>query len=321
MKICSLLPSGTEILYALGLGDQITGVSDLCDYPPQAAAKPVVSRSKIDPSVLSSEEVEAAMIDLLRSGENPYEIDEDWLAWESPDVILTQDLCHICEVNSGEVNSVVRGMEVQPRVVELNPRTFEDVLHSIEQVGAVCNARAPARELVASLRSRVRSITDTLGPEVRRPKVFSLEGVNPLVAGGHWIPDLLNLAGGDQAILQPGCPAKRLDWEEVRSYAPDKLYVDLCSSDIARGRREVPWLAAQPGWNGLPAVITGEVYLIDHVYFSRPGPRIVEGIEILAQLTHPDRFTGMVPAGTVAKLNAAAYRSGYDIGRCFSPFQ
>ena len=321
MKICSLLPSGTEILYALGLGDQITGVSDLCDYPPQAAEKPVVSRSKIDPSVLSSEEVEAAMIDLLRSGENPYEIDEDWLARESPDVILTQDLCHICEVDSGEVNSVVRGMEVQPRVVELNPRTFEDVLHSIEQVGAVCNARAPARELVASLRCRVRSITDTLGPEVRRPKVFSLEGVNPLVAGGHWIPDLLNLAGGDQAILQPGCPAKRLDWEEVRSYAPDKLYVDLCSSDIARGRREVPWLAAQPGWNDLPAVITGEVYLIDHVYFSRPGPRIVEGIEILAQLTHPDRFTGMVPAGTVAKLNAAAYRSGDDIGRCFSPFQ
>ena len=321
MKICSLLPSGTEILYALGLGDQITGVSDLCDYPPQAADKPVVSRSKIDPSALSSEEVEAAMIHLLRSGENPYEIDEDWLARESPDVILTQDLCHICEVDSGEVNSVVRGMEVQPRVVELNPRTFEDVLHSIEHVGAVCNARGPAQLLVASLRGRVRSITDTLGPEVRRPRVFSLEGVNPLVAGGHWIPDLLNLAGGDQAILAPGCPAKRLDWEEVRSYAPDKLYVDLCSSDIARGRREVPWLAAQPGWNDLPAVLAGEVYLIDHVYFSRPGPRIVEGIEILAQLTHPDRFTGMVPAGTVAKLAAAAYRFGGDIGRCFSPFQ
>ena len=321
MKICSLLPSGTEILYALGLGDQITGVSDLCDYPPQAADKPVVSRSKIDPSVLSSEEVETAMIDLLRSGENPYEIDEDWLARESPDVILTQDLCHVCEVDSGAVNTVVRGMEVQPRVVELNPRTFEDVLRSIEQVGAVCNARGPAQGLVASLRGRVRSITDRLGPEVRRPRVFSLEGVNPLVAGGHWIPDLLNLAGGDQAILPPGCPAKRLDWEEVRSYAPDKLYVDLCSSDIARGRREVPWLAAQPGWNDLPAVLAGEVYLIDHVYFSRPGPRIVEGIEILAQLTHPDRFTGMVPAGTVAKLDAAAYRSGDDIGRCFSPFQ
>ena len=321
MKICSLLPSGTEILYALGLGDQITGVSDLCDYPPQAADKPVVSRSKIDPSALSSEEVEAAMIDLLRSGENPYEIDEDWLARESPDVILTQDLCHVCEVDSGEVNTAVRGMEVQPRVVELNPRTFEDVLHSIEQVGAACNARGPARELVASLRGRVRSITDNLGPEVRRPRVFSLEGVNPLVAGGHWIPDLLNLAGGDQALLPPGCPAKRLDWEEVRSYAPDKLYVDLCSSDIARGRREVPWLAAQPGWNDLPAVLAGEVYLIDHVYFSRPGPRIVEGIEILAQLTHPGRFAGLVPAGTVAKLDAAAYRSGDDIGRCFSPFQ
>ena len=322
MKICSLLPSGTEILYALGLGDQVAGVSDLCDYPPEVRAKSIVSRSKVDPSVLSSDEVEAAMTALLRSGENPYEIDKDWLARESPDVIFTQDLCHVCEVDAGEVDAVVRGMAVQPRVVVLQPRTFEDILDSISQVGEACNAVEPAGRLVASLRERATLVLEKLRRAERRPCVFSLEGINPLVAGGHWIPDLLQLAGGDQTLLEPGCPARRLDWDEVLELAPEKLYVDLCSSDLARNTREVPWLAAQRGWRDLPAVLSGEVYLIDHAYFSRPGPRVVEGLEILAQLTHPGLFTGMVPPGVVAKLDAAAAARcpASAIGSCFAPF-
>ena len=322
MKICSLLPSGTEILYALGLGDLVAGVSDLCDYPTEVRDKPIVSRSKVDPSVLSSDEVEAAMTALLRSGENPYEIDQDWLVRESPDVIFTQDLCHVCEVDADEVDAVVRGMDVQPRVVVLQPRTFEDILSSICQVGEACDAKESADRLVASLRERVAAVRQKLGRAERRPSVFSLEGINPLVAGGHWIPDLLRLAGGDQTILEPGCPARRLYWDEVLEFAPEKLYVDLCSSDLARNTREVPWLAAQPGWSRLPAVAEGEVYLIDHAYFSRPGPRVVEGLEILAQLTHPGLFSGLIPAGVVAKLDAeaAAECPAEAIGRCFVPF-
>lgn len=322
MKICSLLPSGTEILFALGLGDQISGVSDLCDFPLEASSKRVVSRSKVDPSVLSSDEVEVAMLKLLANGENPYDLDQEWLVKESPDVILTQDLCHVCEVDAGQVTGVVAGMEVQPQVVVLQPRTFEGVLDSILQVGKACDAETQAIQAVSSMRDRVKFVRNRLPNDSQRPRVFSLEGINPLVLGGHWIPDMLNLAGGRQELFESGCSAKRLDWAEVREYDPDKLFVDLCSSDLARNLREAPWLEEQLGWRNLTSVKNGEVYLIDHSFFSRPGPRIVDGLEILAELTHPDLFHGMVPKGTVVKLDGQRYAGEPEgnLSECFFPY-
>jgi len=323
LKICCLLPSGAEILYALGLADSIIGVSDLCDYPPEILqTKTVVSRSRVDPSVMSSEEVEAALRDILTKGESPYELDYEWLARELPDIVFTQDLCHICEIDAGEVNLAVRGMSVQPRVVVLQPRTFADILDSITEVGEVCCVPGRAAELVASLDERARTIAEKVKCAPFRPAVFSLEGINPLVVGGHWIPDLLQRAGGSIANLEPGCDARRLDWQEVLDANPDKLFVDLCSSDVDRHLREVPWLASQKGWQDIPAVATGEVYLIDHSYFSCPGPRVVEGLEILAELTHPDLFSGRIPPGVAVKLDAdaAARTPPEDIASCFHPF-
>ena len=323
MKICCLLPSGAEILWELGLSDSVIGVSDLCDYPPEILqTKPVVSRSRVDPAVMSSEEVEAALRDILEKGESPYDLDYDWLARELPNIIFTQDLCHVCEIDAGEVNQAVRGMSVQPRVVVLQPRTFEDILDSIVEVGEVCGVPERSHRLVDSMRQRFRTITDRLNSATRRPSVFSLEGINPLVVGGHWIPDLLQMAGGKVCSLEPGCNARRLEWEEVLDAAPEKLFVDLCSSDVDRHLREVPWLAAQPGWQDIPAVKSGEVYLIDHSYFSCPGPRVVIGLEILAQLTHPHLFRGLIPPGVVVKLDAeaAAEVPPSGIARCFRPF-
>ena len=323
MKICCLLPSGAEILCALGLADNIIGVSDLCDYPPDVMrSKTVVSRSKVDPSVMSSEEVEAALRHILASGDSPYELDYEWLARELPEVVFTQDLCHICEIDAGEVNLAVRGMAVQPRVVVLQPRTFDDILDSICEVGDVCGVPHRASALVESLRARADAVAAGLKSAPNRPTVFSLEGINPLVAGGHWIPDLLQMAGGSVPGLEPGCDARRLGWQDVLDAAPEKLFVDLCSSDVARHLREVPWLAAQEGWRDIPAVAAGEVYLLDHTYFSCPGPRVVDGLEILAQLTHPDRFHGHIPQGVAAKLDAGAARDARsdDIASCFRPF-
>ena len=322
MKICSLLPSGTEILFALGLGDQLAGVSDLCDFPIEASSKRVVSRSKVDPSVLSSEEVEVAILNLLASGENTYDLDQEWLSKESPDVILTQDLCHVCEVDAGQVTGVVAGMEIQPQIVVLQPKTFEGVLDSILQVGNACDAETQATQVVSSLRDRVKFVQDRLAGNFQRPRVFSLEGINPLVLGGHWIPDMLSLAGGNQELYESGCSAKRLDWDEVQEYDPDKLFVDLCSSDLARNLREAPWLEEQNGWRDLTSVKNGEVYLIDHSFFSRPGPRIVDGLEILAELTHPELFHGLVPKGTVVKLDGQRYAGepDGDLSECFLPY-
>ena len=323
MKICCLLPSGAEILYALGLADSIIGVSDLCDYPPEILqTKAVVSRSRVDPSVMSSEEVEAALTEILRRGESPYDLDYEWLARELPDIVFTQDLCHICEIDAGEVNQAVRGMSVQPKVVVLQPRTFGEIMDSITEVGEVCGVPERAEELVTSLNGRVEIVAEKVKSAPSRPSVFSLEGINPLVVGGHWIPDLLRMAGGSITSLEPGCNARRLDWQEVLDVAPEKLFVDLCSSDVARHLREAPWLASHKGWQGIPAVEAGEVYLIDHSYFSCPGPRVVDGLEILAQLTHPGLFSGRIPPGVAVKLDAdaAARTPPEDIASCFHPF-
>jgi iron complex transport system substrate-binding protein len=322
MKICSLLPSGTEILFALGLGDQVIGVTDLCDYPPEAGDKPVVCRSKIDVSVMSSEEVEAEMRRLQASGESPYDLDQDWLVRHSPDVVLTQDLCYFCEVDAPTVDRAVQALAVQPRVLVLQPRRLGEIFQSICLVGETCGATSAAQGLVAQLEGRVGKVKELMASVSHRPRVFSIEGINPLVIGGHWIPELLQLAGGEQELYPPGCPAARLSWDEVRACAPEKLYIDLCSSDLDRQLREVSWLAEQPGWAAVPAVRAGEVYLIDHVYFSRPGPRVVQGLEILAQLTHPELFSGLIPPNTVAKLDRyrAAGAQGMDLARCFNPF-
>lgn len=319
MKICSLLPSGTEILYALGLGDQIIGVTDLCDYPPEVREKPVVCRSRIDVDSMTSDQVEAMMRRILAAGESPYELDGEWIANNSPDVVLTQDLCYFCEVDAQTVGRAVDQMPMPPEVVILQPKTLGGIFESILQVGRACGVSGPAADLVSALECRARAVEQTVNKIGHSPRVFSLEGINPLVAGGHWIPDLLLKAGGELAMLSPGSPATRLSWEEVVSAAPDRLFIDLCSSDLRRQKNEIPWLAGQEGWKGLPAVLSGEVYLIDHVYFSVPGPRVITGLEILAQLTHPSAFEGLIPENTVLKLDPelASGTAAENIGDCF----
>jgi len=322
-RICSLLPSGTEILFALGLGERIIGVTDLCDYPPAAADIRVVCRSRIDPSVMSSEEVEAEMSRILSAGESPYDLDVDWLMQASPDVVLTQDLCYFCEVDAGTVHRAVEPIPMPPKVLTLNPRTLDEILGSFLEVGEACGASEATGELLAGLKKRVAAVAERVEAVEHRPTVFSLEGVNPLVIGGHWVTDLLARGGGIlPERFAPGCPAERIEWREVVSAAPEKLYVDLCSSDLARSVREIPWLAAQPGWNELPAVQSGEVYLIDHSTLSRPGPRVVDGLELLAELTHPELFKGSIPTDTVLKLDAEMARGlpSERIGEAFPPW-
>ena len=321
MKICSLLPSGTEILYALGLADRIIGVTDLCDYPPEVSEKPIVCRSRIDVSTMSSDQVEEMMRRILAAGESPYALDAEWLAHNSPDVVLTQDLCYFCEVDAQTVGRAVQEMPQPPEVLVLQPRTLSGIFETIRQIGEACEASAEAETLVGVLERRVEKVRFALSAASGRPRVFSLEGINPIVIGGHWIPDLLNLAGGAQDMYPPGSPAARLTWEDVVGYAPDKLFIDLCSSDLSRHLEEIPWLAAQEGWADLPAVRAGEVYLIDHVYFSVPGPRVVTGLEILAQLTHPEAVSGLIPPNTVLKLDPAyAEGNAAEIAQSFKPW-
>lgn len=317
------MPSGTEIAFALGLGERIIGVTDLCDYPPEARGKRIVCRSRIAPSTMSSDAVEAEMRRILEAGESPYDLDTEWLRQAAPDVVLTQDLCYFCEVDAGTVRRAVAPIPLPPRVINLNPRTLDEILDSFLAVGRACRALGAAVALSDRLRMRIDAVQDKVRGASRRPAVFSLEGVNPLVIGGHWITDIMLTAGGRlPERFTPGCAAERIDWNAVIAAAPEKLFVDLCSSDLERGRREIPWLAAQPGWSELPAVRAGEVYLIDHSTLSRPGPRVVDGLEAIAQLTHPNLFSGHIPPGMVQKLDAdqAARLPAQRIDAAFCPW-
>ena len=248
MKICCLLPSAAEILYALDLADHIIGVSDLCQYPPEILkTKPIVSRSKIDPNTLTSQQVEAALTDLLQRGESPYQLDQQWLTDAAPDLIFTQDLCHICEIDANEVTQALQQTPIQPQIIVIQPRTYQDILDSITQIGQNLR-RPPTRPRTGNIPNPTRQPhhTQTIAAaNPRRPKVLSLEGINPLVAGGHWIPDLLQMAGGHLTSLKPGANAQRLTWQQIQTAAPEKLYIDLCSSDLPRHPTRNP-LARRP---------------------------------------------------------------------------
>jgi iron complex transport system substrate-binding protein len=302
VKICSLLPSGTEIVFALGLGDQLVGVSDLCDYPPEAKHKPVISRSRIDTSVLSSTEVEAAMRALLAAGESPFHIEAAVLRQEAPDLVLTQDTCAICDATADDVQRALDGIRPHPEVLILSPRTVSEILASITAVGEAAGAPDRARRLVALLEVRIHAVASTAAQAHHRPRLLSLEGVNPLVAGGHWIPELKTLAGGRDDLFSPGCAAQRLEWTTIRDYDPEILVITPCSSGLERSLRELWYLAEQDGWWELQAVRARQVYVVEHDYFSRPGPRIVMGLEILAQIVHPELFHDLIPAATALKL-------------------
>lgn len=302
VRICSLLPSGTEIVCALGLGDHLVGVSDLCDYPPAVMQKPVVSRSLIDTAVLSSAEVEAKMRALQETGASPFHIETALLRQIRPDVVLTQDTCAICDPTADDVQRALVGLQPPPHMLVLRPRTVPEIFASILEVGQAAHAEAQARALVASLEARVHAVATRAAQAIFHPRLLSLEGLTPLVAGGHWIPELKTLAGGRDELFSPGCAAQRLAWCTIRDYDPDMLLITPCSSGVQRSLDELQTLAAQEGWWDMQAVRQRAVYVIDHVYFSRPGPRIVDGLELLAQIVHPDLFHGAIPPDTVLKF-------------------
>jgi iron complex transport system substrate-binding protein len=289
-------------VFALGLGDQLVGVSDLCDYPSEARHKPVVSRSRIDTAVLSSAEVEAAMRALLTAGESPFHIEAAILCQSQPELVLTQDTCAICDATAADVQRALDGIQPPPEVLILSPRTVAEIFDSILAVGQAAGAPEQACTLVTALQAWVQAVARQAAQARHRPRLLSLEGVQPLVAGGHWIPELKTLAGGRDELFSPGCAAQRLAWTTICDYDPEILLVTPCSSGLERSLREISFLAAQDGWWDLQAVRARQVYVIEHDYFSRPGPRIVMGLEILAQIVHPDLFQHLIPAGSVLQL-------------------
>lgn len=302
MRICSLLPGATEIAYALGLGEQIVGVTHECDYPPDAQQKPVMVHSAVDAQRMSGSEIDRMVAELLAAGKGLYHIDEAALLAANPDVILTQGLCEVCALDYNEVVKAAARLPRQPNIVSLNPHSLSDLLDDVLRVGQATERIAAATSLAADLRQRI----DSLGhsePD-NRPRVVCLEWFEPLYTAGHWVPEMVALAGGFDVLGQPGEPSAKIEWRQVTEARPEVILLMPCGFDVRRTVKESTPLRSLPGWEQIPAVRSGNVYAMNgSAYFSRPGPRLVNGLEILARIIHPESVTWSLSPADAARFN------------------
>lgn len=291
MRICSLLPSATEILYALGLGSDVVAVTHECDYPAEARTKPVITRGAIDPATLSSAEIDALVSNHLHEHRGIYQLDRNLLERLNPDLLVTQELCDVCAVSYDEVQRAARTLYGERRILSLEPTTLSGVLDSIIAVGTATGAEPRARALVAALQQRLDRVRERTTAIAHRPRVACIEWLDPPFAGGHWVPEMVDLAGGIDVLGGAGEPSQRITWDAVLAAAPDAIVLMPCGFDASRTEREFRAGNRPPGWAAIPAAEAGQVWAVDaNSFFSRPGPRLVDGVELLAALLHPEQF-------------------------------
>lgn len=283
MRIVSLVPSGTEIVCALGAGDQLVGVTHDCDYPEWTRELPRVTRSTI-PAGSTSREIDTRVREAGERGESTFHLDAAALAELRPDLIVGQTLCAVCAVTLEQVPSALGS---EPRVVPLTGTSLEGVLADVERAAIALGRTDQGRELVAALRSRLAAVVSRVA-SLPRPRVVCLEWTDPLFNAGHWVPEQVALAGGRDVLGEPGVPSRVIEWDDVRAAEPEVLVVMPCGFGRERAASETRSLRALPGWDELRAVRDGRVHAVDgNAYFSRPGPRVVDGVELLASLLHP----------------------------------
>ncbi len=301
MRIVSLLPSATEIVCALGLRDELVGVTHECDWPPDVVGLPVMTRNALDLHGATSREIHRRVGEAVHGGSAIYQLDEDALEAADADLILTQELCAVCAVGYREVSDAVRALELQSTVISLEPTTVEGILNTIATVGAMADAEDAAVDLVGRLRERLGAIESKA--QQRReagfvgPRVVGLEWLDPPFAVGHWVPDQIRRAGGWDLLGQDGEPARETTWDAVAEVDPDLLLLMPCGYHL--GETVSEWAATpRPDWvEDLPAIRRGHLIALDgSSYFSRPGPRIVDGIEMLAEIFDPEAFRDLSPA-------------------------
>jgi len=308
MRIVSLLPSATEIVCSLGLRDELVGVTHECDHPPAVRGLPKVTRTLV-PHDATSGEIDALVRERLVTDRALYHLDMPMLEALAPDLIVTQALCDVCAVAADEVMQAACRLPGTPPVVNLEPMSLGDVFDAVVAVGEAAGRPDAAAAAVAGLRARVAAVagrTATIPPE-RRPRVAFLEWIDPLFSGGHWNPELVELAGGVDVLGSPGQASRTISWEALRDAAPDVVFVACCGYSTERALADLPLLRAKPGWGDLPAVRCGRVHVSDgNAYFSRPGPRLVDSLEILAHALHPDAHPSPPsPATRVAGIGPA----------------
>jgi len=288
MRILSFQPTSTEMAYALGAGRSIVGVSHECGYPAAARRKPVVSTSVIDPLRMSSAEIDRAVVAAAKEGRSLYRIDRDLVRRLKPDLLLTQSLCDVCATSPSDLREVLELVRPKPKVLALHAHDFEGMFADLRELGNALGK--DVRPLERTLRRRIDAVVKkTRGLPTCR--VFCMEWMDPVFASGHWVPEMVEMAGGLDPLAAKGKESRRVDWAEVVAAAPEALILMPCGFSRAQTLRELPVAVARPGWAELPAVRNGRVYHADGPsFFNGAGPRLVDGLEILAEILHPEAF-------------------------------
>jgi iron complex transport system substrate-binding protein len=315
MRIVSLLPSATEILYALGVGDQVVGITHECDFPPEAASKPALMKPRVDPTAAPAE-IDRQVSELVARGESIYAVDADLLESLAPDLIVTQDLCHVCAASPDDLAAALSRFSRPPRVLTLTPHSLDDVWQDIIRAGEVTNTHPRAKALAAELKAKVQAVASrtastaasaspqavgrnalqisasttaqAAGPVATRPRVACLEWLDPFYVGGHWVPEMVKIAGGEDALGRAGHPSFQVSAEDLAQSNADMILVMLCGYDAKRNAKEFQATKIPLNWENLPAIRNRRIFAVDaNSYFSRPGPRLANGVELLAYLLNP----------------------------------
>lgn len=291
MRICSLVPGATEVLFALGLGDRVVGVTHECDWPPEAAEKPVVTASLIQTGDLTSAEIDRLVAATAWDGGPLYAIDEEVWAEVEADVVVMQELCEVCAVSTDQVEGVLRARPLEVDVLDFSPSTIEDIGETIRGVGVRLGVEGEADELAAGMRSRLDRVGSALAGVESYPRVFVTEWLEPPYSAGHWVPDMVAAAGGIDVAGMSGEPSHRMRWPDVAALEPDVVVLAPCGFDLDRTLSEVVPLDLSAHLLGTPARQESRVFAVDaNAMFSRPSPRVVDGVEVLAHLLHPGEY-------------------------------
>jgi iron complex transport system substrate-binding protein len=290
------------MVYALGLGDALVAVTHECDYPPEAKNKPVVVRNVLPIETMSQSQIDRAVAERIRNGDSLYQIDERMLQQLAPDLILTQNLCQVCAPSGNEVSQVLHTLEKRPEILWLTPKSVNEIFDNLRELGEVTGREDRAKQIIDDCRLRIDRLTRFATEIKYRPRVFCMEWLDPVYACGHWVPELVRMAGGVDEIGRDGGESVRVSWEDISRWAPEVLVIMPCGFNLQQTMKQI-WNAfgrysatksdGLQDFLKLPAVRDGRVYAVDaNSYFARPGPRVIDGAELLAQIIHPELFAG-----------------------------
>ncbi len=304
MRVVSLLPSATEILFALGFDREVVGVSHECDFPPQARGKRVVIQSRI-PHDASPSEIDRLVREYVSRGESLYAVDAQALEELAPDLIITQDLCHVCAASPDDLGAALARFAERPEVLCLNPQDLGDVWRDILWVGEQTRRGRAAEALLEQIGERLALLEESVAQTSERPRAAFLEWLQPFYVGGHWVPEMIELAGGHDVLGRPHTASFRVTLEEIVDVAPDIILISPCGYGAQQARSEYLSMSHTDEWNAMPAVRSGRVYALEaNSYFSRPGPRLVTGMEALAGVFHPGIRVGEEAQRAAARVAA-----------------